>query len=241
MKECADGQGMSLLPRSREETISWFEAHIEAWIEHADELGLDPAELDQFQHALEAARAAHLAAEEARAASQAATLLWHRAFDEATRPGRALIAAIKGRALNAGDGGGGVLLATALVDPPAPRRPLPAPATPANLRGQISLTGRLTLEWEATPSGPSSGIMFEVTRKRASDRAWTLVAATFDKQYTDPGFAAMAAAGGAGATVAYRVQARRGDKSSGFAGPVGIGFEVTGVEGGGERFNAVAA
>lgn len=214
----------------------WFEAHIQDWIASAEELGLDVDELERFRDALEAARAAHLAADIARAESQAATLNWHIKFDAVSRPGRALIAAIKSRVQSAGEDGGTRLLATALLDPPAPRRPLPAPARPANLRGQISLSGELTLEWDATPSGPSSGIVFEVTRKRAHEREWAVVAATFDKKYTDPRFASMAAGDG-GASVAYRVQARRGDKSSEYAGPTAIRFGSAG----GERLNTAAA
>jgi hypothetical protein len=74
----------------------------------------------------------------------------------------------------------------------------------------------MTLAWDAVPSGPSSGVIFQVSRRLAGETTFTFIGATFEKSFVD---AASVAVEG---PVAYRVQAQRGSQFSGFAGPLEI-------------------
>jgi hypothetical protein len=142
-------------------------------------------------------------------------------------PGRDYLATIKAYAETTNNPN---VLVLAEVPAPAPPTPVPAPATPENLVASVDASGQLTLTWEAPRSGASSGIVFIITKQLGgtagpSPTGWSIVGLTFDKAFTDEEFV------GCGGNVSYRVQARRGDDVSGFAGPLLITMGAPGGEG----------
>lgn len=135
-------------------------------------------------------------------------------------PGRDYLATIKAYAETTDNPNVYVL---AQIPPPAPPTPVPAPATPTNLTASIDASGILSLSWEAERSGPSTGIIFLVSRQDAEGAPFTLTGATFAKSFIDPTFVAC------NGQISYRVQAQRGDLFSGFAGPLQINLGGPGL------------
>lgn len=212
---------MANLPSGRADQLSWLEARIDQWISKASDLNIDAADATALKAKITAARLKFNSAEVARAEAKGATQVWYEASDDMLRPARAIIQQIKAYA-EATDNVEGVF-GIALMDPPQPPQPAVAPATPENIRGSVDTSGILTLAWDATPSGPSSGIIFQVSKQMQGATTWTLVGATYDKDYIDPQFVAC------DGNVSYRVQARRGDLFSGFAGPLQVNFGSPGA------------
>ncbi|MCC6322315.1 MAG: hypothetical protein IT438_12870 [Phycisphaerales bacterium] len=216
---------MSVLPATREEQILFFESHAPTWQASAVQIGLSLAQSNAIANLASEARAAFMEAIEAREKSKSRTTAYYNAVSTMNDLGRDLIATIKAFAETTNSPN---VYALADIPPPAPPAPLPAPTTPESLTGTIDASGHLSLAWKAERSGPSSGIIFEVSRRRAAETGFTLVGATFDKSWIDAGFIAC------DGTVSYRVQARRGTLASGFAGPLEINM---GGMGGGAGFS----
>jgi len=176
-------------------------------------VGLTAPQMASFAPLVAAAREAFNDAVSAREQAKAATQKYYNAVADMDGPGRDYIATIKAFAETTGNPNVYVL---AQVPPPAAPSPVPGPTTPTDLRGSIDASGILTLAWEAERSGPSSGVVFLVSRKAPGESAFTFIGATFEKVYVDATFVACEG------PFAYRIQAQRGGQSSGFAGPLEI-------------------
>src|SRR5690606_38122206 len=133
-----------------------------------------------------------------------ATGQYYVAADKMRDLGAGLISTIKAYAEKTGDPN---VYYLAELSPPAPPAPLPAPATPTNLRATIATDGTVTLDWNAERSGASSGVMFLIGRKRSTDPDWVVLTGVQETHYAEK-------LPGACQSVAYRVQAVRGGKNS---------------------------
>lgn len=207
---------MGLLPSSRIKRLNYFNSRVDTWVANATQIGLTPAQASAFKILVETALSKNLAAEQLRNQSKAATQSYYEAADDAITPGRAYLATIKAYAEATGNPN---VYALAEVDPPAPPTPAPVPAVPENVVGTISPTGSVTLNWEATPSGASSGIFFLVGRKRGAETTYTVIGGTPLREFFDP------APDVCDGPVSYQVRAQRGQLSSNWSVP--ITFDVS--------------
>lgn len=157
---------MSTTPETRRGKLSFYEAHLQAWADHAEPIGLSAEQIAGLESRIEAARSALLAAEVARDAARAATLTFHETADDLAGFGSGLIAAIRATAETAEDGTGdeGVY---ALAQIPPHRRPGPAPAPgrPSGLRTDLLGDGSLSLSWACDNPRGIGGTMYEIHRR----------------------------------------------------------------------------
>jgi len=209
---------VSNLPNSRSDQLTWLEAHVDQWISKASELGIQVADATALKAKVTAARTKFNSAEVARFEAKGATQAWYSACSDMLPPARQLIAQIKTFAMGSEDPD--AIYGIALMDPPQPPQPATAPAMPENINGSISTSGVFTMTWDAVPSGPSSGITFQITKQFATQGPgeWTIIGLTYDKQFIDPSF------NPCGGNVSYRVQARRGNLYSVPSSIVSVNF-----------------
>lgn len=216
---------MGVLPNSRVGQLEWFEARINGWLDNAASIGLTTAQVTGLQTLINTARATFTASESARAASKSATMNFYNAMTAMRTPGRAYIAVIKAFAEATNNP---AVYAIAQVEPPAPPTPVPAPDMPGDFSGSVGPTGFVTLTWSATPSGPTSGVFFLVSRKREGETGFTFVGGTPSLSFIDP--AADVCAG----AVMYQVRAQRGEQASEWTTPLsfdlGNGPGLVGVD-----------
>ncbi len=211
---------MGVIPRSREEQIQWFRTREALWTANATAIGLTAAQMTAFKPLLLAAEEKLDDALAARAASKAATTEYYNASNTMVATGRALVATIKAFAEASNNPN---VYAQAQIDPPAPPSPAPPPTAPENLTGSILPTGQVTLKWEALTSGPTSGIFFIVSRKRAGEASFTTLGGTQERAFLDPSPDICAG------EVLYQVRAQRGNQASAWTVP--ISFSVAGGPG----------
>lgn len=227
---------MPNLPTNRFDQLQWFEARITTWTANATSLNLTAGAMTTFAGQITSARTAYDEMMEIRAAAKAATENWYNASTKMVAPGRGHIATIKAFAEASSNPNVWVL---SMMDPPAPPSPAVAPSVPANVTGTVSATGLVTVSWNATPSGPTSGIIFIMQRKRQGESGWTVIGATQEKSFIDP--SANVAAG----NVSYQIRAQRGTLFSEWTVPLTFDIDNSGnfvaSFGGGSGESALAA
>jgi len=147
----------------------------------------------------------------ARASAKATTQTWYNSCSDMRDPGRGYIATIKGYAESTNNPD---VFAIGMVDPPAPPSPAPPPEVPVNVSGTVSPTGDVTLTWDATPAGASSGIFFLVERKRQGETVYSVIGGTQEKTFFDPEPHVTAG------PVSYQIRAQRGTDQSAWTTPI---------------------
>ena len=199
---------MRTVPRGLADRIGFYESHVPSWVENAAEIGLGPVAVHEFETLVEEARAAHLAAERAREAAKAATLVFHERAEAMGAAGAGLIRSIRAFAETTGDHD-----VYAQAHLPAPRTPAPLgpPGCPHSLAVTLEATGALGLHWSCDNPEGSQNTVYEIARRIGdSTHPFTYLGITGDRSFVDdtlpPGAAAGAAgAAGTGAGAAGRV------------------------------------
>ena len=198
---------MPVLPGTRKTNLEFFEQHIATWqAAPPTAIGLTAAQLTAFAAVIGKARTAFNTAEGARIASKAATTDFYGQCDPMVATGRDLIRTIKAFAESSANPD--AVYALAQIPPPAQGSPGQPPDVPTNLTADISAAGELTLHWDATTSGPSTGVFFIIARKNPGQAAFTTLVGTAEKAFIAPGFT------GCDGVVQYRIMAVRGSLSS---------------------------
>lgn len=219
----------NVVPETLNDKISFFEQRLSLWAANAAQLGVLSTDVSQLATLVSQARTLYNAAQTSRNAAKAATVSQNVAVGAMFDLGSDLVKTIKAKALTTNNPN---IYALSQIPPPQAPSPVGPPATPTNLTGAIDASGILTIAWKATATGPTSGIVFQVSRKRFNENAFTLVGSTFDTAFADNTFDA------ASGPYSYRVQAVRGSTASGFAGPLFINVgaasqTIAGMWGGG--------
>jgi hypothetical protein len=215
----------SVVPETLNDKISFFEQRLSLWAANSAQLGVQSSDVTQLATLVTQARALYNAAQSARNAAKSATVSQNVAVENMFDLGSDLVKTIKAKALTTNNPN---IYALSQIPPPAAPSPVGTPATPTNLTGAIDASGLLTLAWRAERAGPTSGIVFQVSRKRYNESNFTLIGSTFDTAFADNSFDA------ASGPFSYRVQALRGVNASAFAGPLLInvgGAAISGANG----------
>lgn len=149
---------MSVIPDARDDMLTFYANHIEAWIAKAALLGLDPAKLADMSQALVAAKAQQQSARQLRSAARVATDQLNAQAAGVRAMGGAVVALIRANAESSGN----------LEIYEAASLPMPRPATPAgpaepaaSVTAEPNADGTITLRWRGTVSRNQS---FEVER-----------------------------------------------------------------------------
>lgn len=179
---------MRILPKTPAQQVERLTALIPAWAVDPGGLGLSPARIAELETLLAQARAAQLAAYEARNAARAATLAFEIATAALTHNASAAITTIKATAGTSPDPV--AVLAQARL--PAPRsraRPgsIPAPGTPTEFRVELLQNGSVVLSWTCDNPEGSTGTMYRVRRRIGGAHAggFEFLELLGERRYTD--------------------------------------------------------
>lgn len=160
---------MPVIPDTRRGKIEFYSSHLETWAAHAARIGVTVAQVDALAAKVAAARAALLAQQEAEQAARAATAAFHTAAAAMHADGMTLIGAIRQAAAQAGLAGGAVaageVYVAAHVPPPAPKRRLPPPGRPTDVRIALLGDGTLRLTWKCRNPRGAIGTLYEIRRR----------------------------------------------------------------------------
>ncbi|MFI4917575.1 MAG: hypothetical protein ACIAS6_13855 [Phycisphaerales bacterium JB060] len=177
------------LPYNRTDALEWTLSHLDRWDQVAVEIGLDGQRVQSLRDAAQAARAALVEAEVARARARAATEAWHRLADAMKAEVSASVSLIKTTAALAArsPGGGGepaerAIYTRAWLSYPGKPSAAPPPEAPGLPTTNLQNGGAIVLAW--TGRGPA-GTRYTVQRKLEHQAGWTLVGDTHEKRFVD--------------------------------------------------------
>src|SRR2546421_349382 len=121
-----DGGAMHTVPQGRRDAITYFETHVQKWVEHAGEIGADPALVARLADMTAAARQAFNQQYQAQQAARAATMRMNSAIAEMRRLGSAVLKEVGATAGTDGKR----IYSLANVSPPRKPSPIAAPGKP---------------------------------------------------------------------------------------------------------------
>jgi hypothetical protein len=155
---------MPIVPVPRAKKITFFQVRLEPWADSAAQIGLEEADVALMTDLVAEAKAAQMAARQARSAARCATDRYRSAIQKMCGHGSDCIRKIKARAAAAG-GNFNDVYAKSLIPPPAQSSPLPPPGMPTNFRAELRQDGTLKLTWTCKNPKGSQGTMYEVWRR----------------------------------------------------------------------------
>lgn len=172
---------MGVTPNTRLGKIEFYESHLSVWTANAAAIGLTAPMVTALGVRVAEARAAYNAAEEARAASKAATFTFHLDTDGMADLGAGLIRTIKNFAENNNDPN---VYSLAQIPPPQPAGPTPPPGRPFELTVGLLQTGALELKWKCDNPSGTSGTVYEVQR-RIGNGQFAYIGVSGNRSFTD--------------------------------------------------------
>ncbi len=190
---------MRVIPKTAAKKISFIKSHIEAWTEHAEELGLTEDELAQINSRLAAAQEAFKAQRMAQQAARSATLRFHETTAALAKVAAAAVLKIRATARGTDDD-----LIYAMASLPVPKKgsPIGAPGKPVAFNVELRELGQLVLKWTCKNPRNSEGTMYEI-RRSIDGGEFTFLDVVGKKRFTDSTLPAGAK------TAMYRVTAFR--------------------------------
>lgn len=190
-----------VVPRTRDELVEFYRAHLPAWQQDPEAIGLSSQQVAALTAAVEEAEAGIEDAIAARQNAQACTLAMNLSLDRLRRLGSGLMATIRSRAQATGDK---QVYLDAQIPFPRPPSPTKGPQTPTSVRIQPRSNGQVTLRWEGTVR---SGHFYTIERSLDGAR-FTLVGSVGAKTWTDDRIPPCTK------RVEYWIRGRRGERSS---------------------------
>lgn len=175
---------MSVVPQAKLEMIQFCEAHVPVWTAAPPtNIGLTAAQCTALDLVTKAARAKFNAAEAARNASKAATVIYDDACDSLRDNVGLLVKAIKLYADNQSNPD--PVYAAAQIPPPAAPVANPPPGQPTNFKFELEPGGLLTFRWKSTNSSGSTGAYFAIARRLGPEGPFVNIGGTSAKVFTD--------------------------------------------------------
>ncbi len=206
---------MPVYPETDAQRLIFCQAHAPLWVTNAAAIGVVPATATALQTATTTAQTAYDDMITARNAAKSATLNFRNKAAIMNDQARGIIGTVKAYAESRNDPNVYVL---ADIPAPAAPTPVPPPSMPTDFNAAIDGSGQLTLTWKAERRGPTTGVFFEVSRKSGTQLEFTVINATAETSYIDPGFASFLASGPG--NVSYRIRAIRGSNASPYVTPI---------------------
>lgn len=175
---------MSIVPKSRIDRVTFYEAHISPWATNAAAIGLETSEVTALGTATGAARMAYNEMIAARNASKAATQVFYDAvafMHGSPGMGSDMIDTIKNFAQSTDDSG---VYALAEIPAPTPPGVVPPPGTPFDFRLTLQQSGAVELAWKCDNPTGSSGTVYEV-RRSVDGGAFVTLNTVGERKYLD--------------------------------------------------------
>jgi hypothetical protein len=196
---------MRLVPEDNAGKISFFSAHIEAWLARASEIGVALEEVEALRDDLAAAKAADAKQQIAQQAAMSATQRRDNALRTMERRGASVIQKIRAHAAMEGN----AVFVAAMIPAPANPSPIAAPGTPYRFEDELEV-GRLRLRWRCRNPRGAAGTMYQLERSIDGGPMASL-GITGDRSFID------ATIPGGTRQVVYKVRAVRSTKVGGAA------------------------
>jgi hypothetical protein len=197
-----------VVPKGRSDALAYYEQHLPGWIEHREELDLDPELLAQLAAAIAGEKQATVDQAALNLARRSVTVRRNRHHKDVCRLGGAALQKIRAAGQH---GRKRAIYSAASIAPPKKAAPIEAPGKPTDFSVELDAIGAITLKWTCDNKG-GEGTMYEVYRRIGLEAGtpFEIVTITGEKKFRDETIPV----GCAG--VVYRVQAMRSKKK----GPV---------------------
>lgn len=192
----------------------WFENHWPLSQSSPEKYGLTAAQVTAIKNATTAARTAFNTAKAARQTAKNATTSQDEAVGSMNRVGRDGVNIIKAFIENSGDAS---LWGAAGIEPPSPRGNAANPTAPTNLLAQIDSEGNRTVSWKASQTRGVDKVVYLV-RRSIDGGEFALLDTVGEKSFTDETLSSGTR------TVAYTVQAKRGNQRSPLSSSLNVRF-----------------
>jgi hypothetical protein len=213
-------------PRSA--AVSYAQAHVEPFTDHAALLGLSPQQLESYTTAVENAKEALAQAVVAKQAWKAAAGLAAGRMRELNRAMTETVDTIDVTASKAADPV--AVYQAALLPMPNTPGVMAAPGVCNGFRAALNPEGSVTISWKCKNPDNAHGTIYQVLRKLPQEAEFRQLELTANKRFTDESIPT-----GAG-RAQYVVQARRGNA----VGPASGKFTVQLGSGGGSAATGIA-
>lgn len=155
---------MRILPKTPAQQVRRLTTLVPAWAVDPVAVGLSPDRIAEIEALLAQARAAQLAAYEARNAARSATLAFENATAALVRNASSAIGLIKATASASSDPVAILARAQLPVTNAAAPGSLPPPGTPTGFRVELLQDGAIVLSWKCDNPEGSVGTMYQVRR-----------------------------------------------------------------------------
>jgi hypothetical protein len=194
---------MPVIPKGRIDRLSFYERHVDRWLENAAAIGASAEEVAALAAEAQEARQALADQQQALQAARSATLRFNLALRRLSRRGGGIMNQIRARAQMSSDPGVYVLASV-----PAPARPTPlaAPGKPEAIAADLLANGVIELRWTCKNPRGSEGTLYQIVRQDRPDGPLIFLGWVGKKRFTDqtvpPGTA----------SVLYQIQALRSKK-----------------------------
>lgn len=164
---------MAIVPDKALEQIEFCESHIPVWTLSPTTIGLSAAQCTALAAQTGAARSAYNKAQAQRQTAKAATQNFQNSLTTMKGTVSDMIKSIKSFAANAANPG--AVYTAAEIPEPLPPSPRPKPGAPEGVTVGLNAGGSITLRWKAKNASPTSGAVFNVSRRIGADGAYASI------------------------------------------------------------------
>ena len=200
---------MRTVPPTVSDKITFYQAHLAVWTEHADAIGTSPEAVEALEALTTAAFDAVAEQRRAQEKAQSATLKAQMAVEALSAAGATIIAGIRATASRNGDG----VYQLASITPPAKPAPIGPPGTPTSFTSRLLNEGAIELKWKCPNPAGATGTIYQVWRRIDSlgETAFAYIGGTGTRKFVDATLPA-----GTG-SVTYQLQAVRSTQAGPWA------------------------
>lgn len=179
---------MRLVPESNEGKVGFYRSHIDAWVEHAEEIGLSDGRAAELRAILVEAEEALRAQRVAQQAAQNATQQAINAIDKLSRYGAGALSVIRSQGTILGDN----VFTLAMIPSPSRKKTAIGPPTkPDRFTAHLTNTGWLKLTWKCRSPLGAGGTVYRISRQLNGSGPYeeldTIGAKTFVDRTIPPG------------------------------------------------------
>jgi hypothetical protein len=173
---------MRLVPETVEGKINFYRSHMDAWLQHAEAIGLSGEFIASLQADLDAAEEALATQRAAQQAAQAATGAAAHALERLCRRGAGALTNIRAKAVQSG----GDVFTLAMIPAPSRRKTaVGPPSQPSDFQTRLLTSGWLEITWKCTTPRSAGGTFYHVSRQLDGTGAFEDLAIVGSKKYID--------------------------------------------------------
>lgn len=173
---------MGLIPDTKVGKITFYEEKVPVWELHASAIGTTAGAVTSLEGKTEAARAAWVAAQNAKAIAKAATTTLNAAIAAMMTEGASIIKQIRAKGeITPGD----TVYALAQIPPPTIPSPVGPPGTPSDLKVELKPDGSVALGWRCSNPEGSVGTLYHLYRSVGTPNNYSFIGGTGSRSFVD--------------------------------------------------------